>query len=812
METMEKVAITIVVVVMVSWGWKLLNWVWLKPKRLEKWLRDEGYNGNSYRLLIGDMIELATMMKEGKSKPIPVTHDITSYALPFDHHIFSKYGEKSFVWLGPKPTMYIKDPELIKHVLLRPDEFQKPYPEPVQDSLIGGLLVTEGHKWIKHRKIINPAFNLQNLKIMFSAISSSCSDMIHKWELIMAEAGSIEVNVWPYIDSLAGDVISRTAFGTYYKEAEKKFEIQKEQTDLIFQMPFILHPSPSFLPLPSLLLRLSSPLFSSHTMDTKLHPASTVNNIKSLIPVTLEMDSGLYASWSELFRLHCRAFQVIQHLSPKPTAESSSSKEPDKEKDKSTQPVDDSWDRLDAIVLQWIYATISSDLLHTILKPNATAHEAWVALENIFHDNKSSRAIHLRHKFSNTRLSGFPNVSAYCQQLKVLSDQLASVGAPVDNQSLVLQLISGLKEQYEGIATILQNQDPLPSFYSMMLVLNLSWWNLVKLSKPFKHLKPPVPHSTPTLLDQLAIPTDRVTTAPTATMVVAAVDETPVAEDVAETRVAGVVTTATVHGQTGTLGQTHGLHSGPPLLLGPPSSGPHLPSSRGPVRHRINSGPPLLVHTRHSTPLLAVHPLLKEFLDLGPLRPIMPHIRLRILNKQFEFDPFGFLVKDYKTRIPILRCNSSGDLYPLLLGPGSTTNPSTFAAISSQLWHHRLGHPGQPIMQSLKRSCSINFSTLNNNICQSCVFGKSVRLPFVTSHTNIFQPFDIIHSDLWTSPILSSGGHRYYLLFLDDHTNFLWTYPISQKSQVYSIFCHFYKYINTQFEKKIKTLQCDRQR
>ncbi|XP_022032189.1 uncharacterized protein LOC110933267 [Helianthus annuus] len=114
------------------------------------------------------------------------------------------------------------------------------------------------------------------------------------------------------------------------------------------------------------------------------------------------------------FRLHCRAFQVIQHLSPKPVAESSSSKETEKDKDKSAKPVDDAWDRLDAIVLQWIYATISSDLLHTILKPNATAHEAWVALENILQDNKSSRAIHLLHKFSNTRLSGFPNVSAYC--------------------------------------------------------------------------------------------------------------------------------------------------------------------------------------------------------------------------------------------------------------------------------------------------------------------------------------------------------------------------------------------------------------
>ncbi|XP_035845915.1 uncharacterized protein LOC118492191 [Helianthus annuus] len=202
-------------------------------------------------------------------------------------------------------------------------------------------------------------------------------------------------------------------------------------------------------------------------MEPKIHPAATVTNIKSLIPVVLEMESGQYASWSELFKIQCRASLVIDHLSPRTSSSSGPTKAADKDTTDTTKEsqVDDSWDRLDAIVLQWIYATISNDLLHTILKPNTTAYDAWKTLEGIFQDNKSSRSIHLLHKFSNTRLDGFPNVSAYCQQLKVLADQLANVGSPVDYDRLVLQLIAGLNDQYAGIATILQQQDPLPNFY-----------------------------------------------------------------------------------------------------------------------------------------------------------------------------------------------------------------------------------------------------------------------------------------------------------------------------------------------------------
>ncbi|KAK1416130.1 hypothetical protein QVD17_31918 [Tagetes erecta] len=280
METlMGKVFITFVVVVMVRWGWKLLNWVWLKPKKLEKWLRNEGYKGNSYKLPLGDMLEVATILKEGRSKPMMTfTHDITSYALPFDHHIISKYGEKSFVWFGPHPRMYIMDPELIKEILLRPNDFQKPRLEPIRDSLVGGLPVTEGQKWIKHRRIINPAFNYQNVKNMFSAIISGCNDMIHKWEHLIDQSGSIELDVRPYIDSLAGELISRTAFGSSYEDGKKIFEIQKEQLDLVFQMfVMLLIPGRRFIP------TRANNKFKKNVSEIRSLLMKIINNKKSAI-------------------------------------------------------------------------------------------------------------------------------------------------------------------------------------------------------------------------------------------------------------------------------------------------------------------------------------------------------------------------------------------------------------------------------------------------------------------------------------------------------------------------------------------------
>ncbi|KAD5318339.1 hypothetical protein E3N88_18285 [Mikania micrantha] len=179
-------------------------------------------------------------------------------------------------------------------------------------------------------------------------------------------------------------------------------------------------------------------------------------------------------------------------------------------------------------------------------------------------------------------------------------------------------------------------------------------------------------------------------------------------------------------------------------------------------------------------------------------------------NISIEFDPFGFLVKDYQTRIPILRCDSTGPLYPLSSSAAFTTSVSTFAALSQDRWHHRLGHPGPSILSSLKNNKFIHCGSSSSlKFCQSCVLGKQVKQPFVSSLNITFMPFDIIHSDLWTSPVLSNGGHHYYILFLDDFSNLLWTYPLTHKSQVFPIFKQCSIHLKTQFERDIKCFQCD---
>jgi hypothetical protein len=67
---------------------------------------------------------------------------------------------------------------------------------------------------------------------------------------------------------------------------------------------------------------------------------------------------------------------------------------------------------------------------------------------------------------------------------------------------------------------------------------------------------------------------------------------------------------------------------------------------------------------------------------------------------------------------------------------------------------------------------------------------------------------DLVHCDLWTSPVLSLSGYKYYLVILDEFSHFLWTFPLRLKSDTFPTLTHFFAWVSTQFYRSVRALQC----
>jgi hypothetical protein len=137
----------------------------------------------------------------------------------------------------------------------------------------------------------------------------------------------------------------------------------------------------------------------------------------------------------------------------------------------------------------------------------------------------------------------------------------------------------------------------------------------------------------------------------------------------------------------------------------------------------------------------------------------------------------------------ITRCNSSGPLYmmrlpshPAPLLPVSA--PSALVA-SASTCYRRLGHPGVDGLSKLSHDSSVVCSRRTQDICHACQLGCHIRLPFISYNSCADNNFDLIHCDLWTSPIVSVSRYKYYLVILDDHSHFVWIFPLRVKSDTF---------------------------
>jgi transposase InsO family protein len=192
-------------------------------------------------------------------------------------------------------------------------------------------------------------------------------------------------------------------------------------------------------------------------------------------------------------------------------------------------------------------------------------------------------------------------------------------------------------------------------------------------------------------------------------------------------------------------------------------------------------------------------------------------------NCYFILTSTYFVIKDLWTKEILLQGPSEDGLYPIYLKQlQGRKRASKVAFVSSftaflgvtapvHVWHSRLGHPSESIIHKLFQESllPVSGSVKFNKLCESCQVSKSRKLPFSDSLRRSTHPLELIHSDVWTSPVVSIGGCKFYVVFIDDYSRFAWLFPLKQKSDVLTCFIKFKCLVENLFSYKIKQLQTD---
>ncbi|GKA58473.1 hybrid signal transduction histidine kinase M, partial [Tanacetum coccineum] len=191
-----------------------------------------------------------------------------------------------------------------------------------------------------------------------------------------------------------------------------------------------------------------------------------ITNIKTYIPLVLDLDELNYDSWSELFTLHCRSFRVLQFIDGTST---------------SADQANDKWAKLDSFVKLWIFGTISKPLLQRVLKKNITAHDVWKQIKDVFHDNKTAKAMQLDNDLRTIEL-GSMSITEYFHKIHRIADLLANIDSPVDEANLVTYAINGLGDRFDQVAGIIRHRETTPTFAQTQSMLLLEESRLARKS------------------------------------------------------------------------------------------------------------------------------------------------------------------------------------------------------------------------------------------------------------------------------------------------------------------------------------------
>ncbi|GAU40816.1 hypothetical protein TSUD_398000 [Trifolium subterraneum] len=127
----------------------------------------------------------------------------------------------------------------------------------------------------------------------------------------------------------------------------------------------------------------------------------------------------------------------------------------------------------------------------------------------------------------------------------------------------------------------------------------------------------------------------------------------------------------------------------------------------------------------------------------------------------------------------------------------------------SDLWHKRYGHlnfKSLSMLNSKNMVLGLPSVIAPVDTCTTCLLGKHPRSPFKSNlPMRSSEVLNVVHSDI-CGPIdvLSTGGNKYFITFVDEYSRMIWLYHIKAKSEAFEVFKRFKTLVEKQSDKSIK--------
>ena len=472
------------------------------------------------------------------------------------------------------------------------------------------------------------------------------------------------------------------------------------------------------------------------------------------------------------------------------------------------------------------------------IKPHKLAKDAWAELESVFASHALAHQLYLREKYRGLKQKDGETVQSFSTRLQEVAQELATSGAPVDQQEQVLKLLEGVLPIYAMVATALEVRGTTLSYADALTSLLHSELRrgveeeakdqayLAKNGKKHFEKKGQKKNGPVCFYCQKPghIKKDCYALKRKQQQQQGPTKKTP--DEPNNSKGEGAKPDFVFTSGTSPLGGLDDWHVDSGATK-------HMAFDYSLFSNLVRTTPQPVYMGNNNTlaakgigdvPITLVHEGREH---RGVLRNVLyvPGLATNLVSVR-QLVEHGFAVNFAKDRCTIedsegtvlAKAYLNDKLYRLSTKQGERCHAArimTSPAREAQLWHERFGHLGVQSLQQLAAKGMVSGLPseigLLPGVCEGCMLGRQARESFPTSSSKEVEPLALVHTDLCgPMKVPSLGGAKYFMILTDDATGYKQVYFLKSKDQALAKFKEYKASVESLTDHKIKRLRSDR--